>query len=122
MSRLPHQAVPSDPIEEEIPVCAVAHGESQEPAFPTALEEVTSDPITEIQTLYLEDRFESQCLDPTTRRNGTARIHDPTWDYERHGILARRETTGQIEVYFPHTLRRHGPQAIIIPVAGDGSS
>jgi RNase H-like domain found in reverse transcriptase/Reverse transcriptase (RNA-dependent DNA polymerase) len=46
MSRLPHQALPSDPLEEEIPVCAVAHEESQEPEFPTALEEVTSDPIT----------------------------------------------------------------------------
>jgi hypothetical protein len=52
MSRLPHQAVPSDPIEEEIPVCAVAHEESQEPEFPTALEEVTSDPITEIPILH----------------------------------------------------------------------
>jgi hypothetical protein len=37
VSRLPHQAVPSDPIEEEIHVCAVAHDESQEPEFPTAL-------------------------------------------------------------------------------------
>jgi hypothetical protein len=121
MSRLTHQAVPSDPIEEEIPVCAVAHVESQEPEFPTALEEVTSDPITEIPILHLEDLFESQCLAPTTRRNGAARVHDPTWDYDQHGILARRAPSGEFEVYIPHTLRRHGPHDIIIPVAGDGS-
>jgi Integrase zinc binding domain len=121
MSRLPHQAVPSDPIEEEIPVCAVAHEESQEPEFPTALEEVTSDPITEIQILHMNDLFESQCLDPTARRNDAARVHDPTWDYDRHGILSRRTPSVETEVYLPHTLRRHGPHAIIIPVARDGS-
>jgi hypothetical protein len=121
MSRLPHQAVPSDPIEEEIPVCAVAHEESQEPEFPTALEEVTSDPITEIPILHMDDLFESQCLDPTARRNGAARVHDPTWDYDRHGILARRKPSGETEVYIPHTLRLYGPHAIVIPVAVDGS-
>jgi hypothetical protein len=121
MSRLPHQAVPSNPIEEEIPVCAVAHEESQEPEFPTALEEVTSDPITEIPILHMDDLFESQCLDPTARRNGAARVQDPTWDYDRHGILARRTPSGETEAYIPHTLRRHGPHAIILPVAGDGS-
>jgi hypothetical protein len=121
MSRLPHEAVPSDPIEEEIPVCAVAPEESQEPEFPTALEEVTSDPITEIPILHMDDLFESQCLDPTARRNGAARVHDPTWDYYRHGILARRTPSGETDVYLPHTLRLHGPHAIIIPVAGDGS-
>jgi hypothetical protein len=94
MSRLPHQAVPSDPIEEEIPVRAVAHGESQEPAFQTALEEVKSDPITEIPILHLEDLFESQCLDPMTRRNGAARFHDQTWEYDLHGIPARRHPPG----------------------------
>jgi RNase H-like domain found in reverse transcriptase len=120
MSRLPHQAVPSDPIEEEIPICAVAHEESQEPDFPTALEEVTSDPITEISILSLEDLFESQCLDPTTRRNGAACVHDPTWYYDRHGIMARRAPSGDTEVYIPHTLRRHGPHAIVITVAADG--
>jgi hypothetical protein len=121
MSRLPHQAVPSDPIEEKIPVCAVAHEESQEPEFPTALEEVASDPITEIPIIHEDDLFESQCLDPTARRNGAARAHDPTWDYDRHGILARRAPSGETDVYIPHTLRRHGPHAIIIPVAGDVS-
>jgi hypothetical protein len=121
MSRLPHQAVPSNPIEEEIPVCAVAHEESQEPEFPTALEEVTSDPITEIPILHMDDLFESHCLDPTARRNGAARVQDPTWDYDRHGILARRTPSGETEAYIPHTLRRHGPHAIILPVAGDGS-
>jgi hypothetical protein len=94
MSRLPHQAVPSDPIEEEISVCTVAYRESQEPQFPTALEEVTSDPITEIPILHLEDLFESKCLDPTTRRNGVARVHGPTWDYDQHGILARQAPSG----------------------------
>jgi hypothetical protein len=29
--------------------------------------------------------------------------------------------SGEIEVYIPHTLRRHGPHAIVIPVAADGS-
>jgi hypothetical protein len=121
MSRLPHQAVPSDPIEEEIPVFEVAHEESQEPEFPSALKEVTSDSITEIPILHLDDLFESRCLDPTAPRNGAARAHDPTWDYDRHGFLARRAPSGETEVYIPHTLRRHGPHAIIIPVAADGS-
>jgi hypothetical protein len=65
--------------------------------------------------------FESQCLDPTDRRNGAARVHDQTWDYDGHGILARRTPSGENEVYIPHTLRRQGPHAIIIPFAGDGS-
>jgi RNase H-like domain found in reverse transcriptase/Reverse transcriptase (RNA-dependent DNA polymerase) len=103
MSRLPHQAVPSDPIEEEIPVRAVAHEESQEPEFPTALEEVTSDPITEIPILHMDDLFESQCMDPTARRNGAARVHDPTWDYDRHGILADGHPPGKLRSIF-HTL------------------
>jgi hypothetical protein len=90
MSSLPHQAVPSDHIEEELPVCAVAHGKSQEPEFPTALEEFMSDPITEISILHLEDLFESQCLDPTNLRNGAARVHDPMLDYDQHGTLALR--------------------------------
>jgi Integrase zinc binding domain len=86
------------------------------------LEEVMSDPITEIPILHLEDLFESHsCLDPTTRRNGAARVHDPTWDYDRHGILARRAPSGETDVYIPHTLRRHGPHSIVIPVAADGS-
>jgi hypothetical protein len=29
--------------------------------------------------------------------------------------------SGDIEVYIAHTLRRHGPHAIVIPVAADGS-
>jgi Integrase zinc binding domain len=69
----------------------------------------------------MDDLFECQCLDPTARRNGAARVHDPTRDYDRHGILARRTPIGETEVHIPHTLRRPGPQAIIIPVAGDGS-
>jgi hypothetical protein len=105
----------------KIPVCAVAHGEFQEPEFPTALEEFTSDPITEIPIVHLDDLFESQCLDPTARRNGAARVQDPTSDDDRHGILDRRAPSGETEVYIPHTLRRHDPHAIIIPVAADGS-
>jgi hypothetical protein len=104
ISCIPHQAVPSNPIEEEIPVCAVAHGESKEHEFPTALEEVTSDPITEIPSLHLKDLFESQCLNPTTRRKGAARVHDPTWNYNQKGILAHGAPSGELEVYIPHTL------------------
>jgi Integrase zinc binding domain/Integrase core domain len=60
-------------------------------------------------------------MDPTARRNGAARVHDQTWDYDRHGILARRTPSGETAVYIPHTLRRHVPHAIVIHVAADGS-
>jgi hypothetical protein len=105
MSRLPHQEVPSDPIQEDFPVCAVAHGEPPENEFPTALREVTSDPITEIPILHLENLFENKYLDQKTRRSGAARVHDPTWDYDQYGILARRTPSGEIEVCIPRTLR-----------------
>jgi hypothetical protein len=87
MSRLPHQAVPSDPIEEDIPVCAVAHAESRAQAFLAALEDAATDPITEIPILHVDDLFEGQCLDQTARRKSEARLHDPTWDYDHNGIL-----------------------------------
>jgi hypothetical protein len=121
MSRLPHQVVPSDPIEEEIPVCAVTQAGSREPAFPKALEEAAPDPITEIPILHLDDLFEGQCLDQTARRWSEARLHDPTWGYDNQGILTQRTPSGEVEVFIPHALRRHGPHAIILPVAGDGS-
>jgi hypothetical protein len=79
MSRLSHQAVPSDPIEEDIHVCAVTHSGCQEPLFPTALEEATPDPIAEIALLNLNELFEGQCLDQTARKKSEARVHDPTW-------------------------------------------
>jgi hypothetical protein len=122
MSRLPHQAVPSDPIEEDMPVCAVAHAESRDQAFPTALEATDADPITEIPILHLDDLFEGQCLDQTARWKSAARIHDPTWGYDKNGILTHRAPSGEVEVFIPHALRRHGPHAIILPVAGDGSN
>jgi hypothetical protein len=89
MSRLPHQAVPSDPIEEDIPVCAVTHSGCQEPLFPTSLEEATLDPIAEITLLHLDDLFEGQCLDQTARKKSEARAHDQTCEYDAHGILTQ---------------------------------
>jgi hypothetical protein len=82
MSRLPHEAVPSDPIEEDIPVCAVTFSTCRESVFPTALEEAAPDPISEIPILHLDDLFEGQFLDQVARRGSEARLHDPTWDYD----------------------------------------
>jgi hypothetical protein len=36
-------------------------------------------------------------------------------------MLAQRAPSGEIVIYIPPTLRRHGPHAIVIPVAADGS-
>jgi hypothetical protein len=57
--------------------------------FPTALEEATPDPIAEIALLHLDDLFEGQCLDQTARKKSEALVHDPTWEYDAHGILTQ---------------------------------
>ena len=121
MSRLPHQAIPSEPIEEDIPVCATTAPSTALENFPTALEEDSPDPIMEIPLIDVEALFAYQCLDPTARRRSEARLFDPSWEYDRHGLLGHRTHSGEVEVYVPPALRNEGPCAIIYPVAGDGS-
>ena len=121
MSRIPHQAVPSEPIEEDIPVCAVNNPLPVLERFPTALQEGSPDPIQEIPLVHVETLFEYQCRDPLARHRSEARLSDLTWDYDCHGILGHRKSSGEVEVYVPPALRNEGPCAIIYPVAGDGS-
>ena len=69
----------------------------------------------------METLFEYQCRDPLARHRSEARLSDLTWDYDCHGILGHRKSSGEVEVYVPPALRNEGPCAIIYPVAGDGS-
>jgi hypothetical protein len=100
MSWLPHQAVPADPIEDDIPVCTISiplqtfREDGAITTFPTALEENSPDPITEIPIVHLDTLFDYQCLDPVARRRGQSLSVDPSWDYDRHGILRHRSPSG----------------------------
>jgi hypothetical protein len=105
MSRIPHQAVPAEPIEENIPVCAVYRRLPVLDEFPTALQEGSTDPIQEISLVHVGTLFEYQCRDPIARHRSEARLFDPSLEYDCHGILGHND----------------GPCAIIYPVAGDGS-
>jgi hypothetical protein len=75
----------------------------------------------ELPLVHVDALYEYQCLDPIARRRSEARLFDPTWDYDRHGLLGHRTPSGDVEVYIPPTLHKSGPCAIISPVAGDGS-
>jgi hypothetical protein len=74
MSPLPHQAVPADPIEDDIPVytmsipCQTLPDGCAITTFPTALEESSPDPIMKIHIVHLDTLFDYQCLDPVARR------------------------------------------------------
>jgi hypothetical protein len=65
--------------------------------------------------------FEYQCRDPIARHQSEARLFDPTWEYDNHGILGHRKISGEVEFYVPPAFRNDGPCSIIYPVAGDGS-
>jgi hypothetical protein len=121
MSRLPHQPIPSIPIEDNIPVCAVAQQLPVLSDFPTALQEGSPDPIVEVPIVHIDTLFNYQCLDPTTRRRSAARLFDPTWEYDHHGLLGQRLSFGEVQFYVPNALRTDGPCAIIVPFSGDGS-
>jgi hypothetical protein len=56
----------------------------------TALEEGSPDPIVEIPLIHVDALYEYQCWDPIARRRSEARLFDPTWEYDRHGLLGHR--------------------------------
>jgi hypothetical protein len=115
MSRLPHQAIPAEPIEEDIPVCATNNPSQGLEYFPTALEEGSPDLIVEVPLVHVDALYEYQCLDPIARRHSEALLCD------RHGLLGHRTPSGEVEVYVLPTLHKSGPCTIISPVAGDGA-
>jgi hypothetical protein len=121
MSRIPHQAVPAEPIEEDIPVCAVDHRLPVLEEFPIALQERSPDPIEGIPPVHVDTLFEYQCRDLIAGHRGEALLFDPSWEYDNHGILGHRKPSGEVEVYNPRALRNDWPCAIIYPVAKDGS-
>jgi hypothetical protein len=75
----------------------------------------------EIPLVHVDALYEYQCLDPIARHRSEARLLDPTWEYDRHGLLGHRTPSGEVEVYVSPTLHKSGPCIIISPVAGDGS-
>jgi hypothetical protein len=78
MSRLPHQAIPAEPIEEDIPVCATNNpSQGLLEDFPTALEEGSPDPMVEVPLVHVDALYEYQCLDPIARRCSEARLFYP---------------------------------------------
>jgi hypothetical protein len=121
MSHIPHQAVPAEPKEEDIPVCALDHRLPVLEEFPTALQECSPDPIQEIPLVHKDTLFEYQCRDPIARHQSETRLFDPTWKYDCHGILGHRKPSEEVEVYVPPAVRSDGPCAIIYAVAEDGS-
>jgi RNase H-like domain found in reverse transcriptase len=90
MSRLPHQAIQAEPIEEYIPVGATTNPSQGLENFPTALEEGSPDTIVEIPLVHVDALYEYHCLDPIYLRCSAARLFDPTWEYDRHGLLGHR--------------------------------
>jgi hypothetical protein len=54
MYRLPQQAIPAEPIEEDIPVCATVNPTPGLEDFPTFLEEGSPDPIVEIPLVHVD--------------------------------------------------------------------
>jgi hypothetical protein len=69
MSRLPHQRISTEPIEEEIPIYTATSHLPGLPTFPTALEENFPDPITEVPLVHIDTLFDNQWLDPIARRH-----------------------------------------------------
>jgi hypothetical protein len=43
--------------------------------------------LVEIPVVLVDALYEYQCLDPISRRRSEARLFDPNWEYERHGLL-----------------------------------
>jgi RNase H-like domain found in reverse transcriptase len=117
MSRLPHQPVPRDPTEDDIPVYAVV------PDHPSALEENSPTPIRRVPLFRTGVLFEHQSLDPMARRLRQTMLQDPSWDHDDNGLLVQRLLSGEVQVHVPPSLRHEGPCAILIitPVTGDGS-
>jgi hypothetical protein len=121
MSRLPLREKPeppADPIDVDIPVDLVT--ENFSPQLLT-LEENSTDLIQEVAVLHPEDLFDAQCRDQTARRRDAQLETDPTWDFDRHGLLVQLLPSGKVELHFPHGLRARGPYAVVLPVAEDGS-
>jgi RNase H-like domain found in reverse transcriptase len=61
LSRLPHQAVPPDPIEEEIPVCSVsaqANRTSVTRDITCAFEESSPSPIEKVRVIPMSEGFD----------------------------------------------------------------
>jgi hypothetical protein len=97
LSRLPHQAVPSDAIEEAIPVCSTFP--EAPPALisrgnPCALEKDSPSPIEEIPVVPVSEMFDHQCRDPLARTSRMRLPFDPSWDFDHNGLLVQRLPSG----------------------------
>ena len=109
LSRLPHQAVPFNPIDEEIPVCSVlSHALDAEVTrdHPCALEENSPSPIEEIPIVTVSEMFDHQCLDATAKRICERMATDPSWDHDRNGLLVQRLSSGETSLHVPSSLQR----------------
>jgi hypothetical protein len=121
MSRLPLREKPeppADPIDVDIPVDLVTENRCPQPL---ALEENSTDPIQEVAVLHLEDLFDAQFRDQTARRRDAQLETDPTWDFDRHGLLVQRLPSGEVGLHVPHGLRAGGTYAVVLPLAEDFS-
>jgi hypothetical protein len=73
LSRMPHQPVPAQPIDLEIPVFA--------------LDEARLCPDKEIPIVMAESLFKHQCRDQMAQRIGEHTSIDPLWDSDQYGLL-----------------------------------
>ena len=116
MSRLPHQEVPPEPIEEDLPVCSVS-AQANETCVtrdnPCVFEESSPSPIEEVPVFHLSDVFDHQCLDPTARRLREQMVRDPSLDFDQNGLLVRYLPTGEVSLHVPSSLPQ--PCTIVHP-------
>jgi hypothetical protein len=108
LSRLPHKEVPSDPIEEEIPMFSVLSKASKADITldnPCALEENSASPIIEVPVIPVWEVFDHQCLDPTARLIRERLVTDPSWDHDQNCLLVWRLETGETSLHVPASLQ-----------------
>jgi hypothetical protein len=123
LSRLPHQAIPPDPIEEEIPVCSVsaqANRTSVTRDNPCAFEESSPSPIEEEPVIPMSEVFDHQCLDPTARRLQEQTVCDPSWYFDQNGLLVQYLPTDEVSLHVPMSLPK--PCTIIQPCQESSST
>jgi hypothetical protein len=111
MSRIPHQPVPDDAIEVEIPVLTVEAD---------TLEAETTSPIAELTTLTVDALFDKQCLDPSVQHLAAKLISDPRWDYDPRGILGTIHPSGEFEIHIPPSVAQNSP-CVVIAATEDGA-
>ena len=108
LSRLPHQPVPAQPIDLDIPVLALYEDRVDTTLGISSMEELVS-PIEEIPLVTAESLFEHQCRDQLAQRKWERTSIDPMWDSDKHGLLIQRLPSRELQIDVPSSISRDGP-------------